>query len=132
MSATSGRSSVRSITEIFQEIVRSITQILKSEVRLASTELRRDLSERSKAAISVAVAGLLMLYAAGFILLGIVYALATIWPAWLAAVVPGLALGITGGVLFLVNRQRMKRRLKMEMTAQTVGDNVRWLKNQMK
>lgn len=128
----SGRSSERSISELFQEIVRSITEIIKSEFRLASTELKRDLSDRSKAATYLGIAGVLMLFTVALLLLGVVYALSTVWPAWLAAVVPGIVLGIAGGIFFIVGRQRMKQRLKMEMTAQTVEDNVRWLKNQMK
>lgn len=122
----------RTISQIFQEIVRSVTEIIKSEMRLASTELKRDLAGRAKAATYLGIAGALFFYALGFVLLGIVYALSTVWPAWLAAIVPGIVLGIAGAILFFVGRERMKQRLKMEMTAETVEDNVKWLKTQMK
>lgn len=132
MSATEERYPDRSISEILQEIVSSITKIIESEIRLASAELKRDFIERSKAAIYLIIAGALIFYAIGFALLGTVYALSMVWPAWLAAIVPAAALGIVGGILFVVGRGRMKQRLKLQVTAQTVEDNLRWLKNQMK
>lgn len=127
-----GRSSDRPISQILQEMVGSITEIVKSEMRLASTEIKNDLAERSKAAAYLGVSGVFSLYAVGLLLLGLVYALSTVWPAWLAAIVPGVVLAVAAGVCFSVGRERVKRRLKMQMTAQTVEDNVRWLKNQMK
>jgi hypothetical protein len=37
-----------------------------------------------------------LLYGGAFLLLGVVYALSTVWPAWLAAIVVGAAVGIIG------------------------------------
>jgi uncharacterized membrane protein YqjE len=130
--SNAGRSPDRSIRKILQEIVSSITDIIESEIRLASAEIKRDLTERSKAAISLIIAGVLILYAVGLVLLGIVYALSTVWPAWLAALVPAAVLAILAGIPFFMGRERAKRRPKLDMTAQTVEDNLRWLKNQMK
>ena len=126
------RSPDRSIRQILQEIVSSVTDIIESQIRLASAEIKRDLTERSKAALSLIIAGVLLFYAVGLVLLGIVHALSLVWPAWLAALVPAAVLALTAGILFFMGRERVKQPPKLEMTAQTVEDNLKWLKNQMK
>ena len=126
------RSPDRSIRQILQEIVSSVTDIIESQIRLASAEIKRDLTERSKAAVSLIIAGVLLFYVVGLVLLGVVAALSLVWPAWLAALVPAAVLALTAGILFFTGRDRVKQPPKLEMTAQTVEDNLKWLKNQMK
>lgn len=123
-------SSGRTIAQILQEIVSHMSEIIRSEIRLATTEIKQDLAERAKAATYVVIAGVLILYGGGFALLGVVYAMATIWPAWLSAIAVGAVTGIVGTVLFFIGRRKMKQRLKVDMTTKTVEENLRWLKNQ--
>jgi len=126
------RSPDRSIRQILQEIVSSVTDIIESQIRLASAEIKRDLNERSKAAVALIIAGVLLFYAVGLVLLGVVFALSLFWPAWLAALVPAAMIALIAGVLFFTGRERVRQPPKLEMTAQTVEDNLKWLKNQMK
>ena len=123
-------SSGRSIAQILQEIVSHISEIIRSEIRLATTEIKQDLGERAKAATYVIIAGVLILYGGGFALLGVVYAMATIWPAWLSAIAVGAVTGVVGAVLFFIGRGKMKQRLKVDVTTKTAEENLRWLKNQ--
>ena len=123
-------SSGRSIAQILQEIVSHISEIIRSEIRLATTEIKQDLAERAKAVTYVIIGGVLILYGGGFALLGVVYAMATIWPAWLSAVAVGAVTGIVGIVLFFIGRGKMKQRLEVNMTTKTSEDNLRWLKDQ--
>jgi uncharacterized membrane protein YqjE len=129
---TRGRSSDRPISQILQDVVRSVTEIVECQIRLAAAEIKKDLAQRSKAAASLLVAGVVMLYAVGLLLLGVVYALSTVWPAWLAAIVPAAVLALLGVVLFFSGRQRMKQRMKLQVTSESVEDNLRWLKNRTK
>ena len=90
-----------------------MSEIIRSEIRLATTEIKRDLAERAKAAIYVVIAGVLILFGGGFALLGVVYAMATIWPAWLSAIAVGAVTGIVGTALFFIGRGKMKQRPKV-------------------
>ena len=122
-SAGDRSSSDRSIAQILQEIVSHMSEIIRSEIRLATTEIKRDLAERAKAAIYVVIAGVLILFGGGFALLGVVYAMATIWPAWLSAIAVGAVTGIVGAVLFFIGRGKMKQRLKVDMTTKTAEED---------
>jgi uncharacterized membrane protein YqjE len=122
--------SSRSISQILQEIVGHVGEIVRSEIRLATTELRQDLTGRAKAATYLAIGSVLLFYGGGFVLLGLVYAMATAWPAWLSAMVVGAVVALLGTILFATGRGKMKQRLRLDMTSQTAEDNLRWLKNQ--
>jgi uncharacterized membrane protein YqjE len=134
-SAGSGESrldSGRSITQILQEIVTRVGEIIRSEFKLATIEVKQDLSERTKAATLLGAAGVLVVLALGLLLLSAVYGLSTVVAPWLAALIVGVAVGVIGGILLYVGQARMKQSPKLEMTTQTAEDNIRWLKNQSK
>ena len=79
----------RPLGEVFKEIVGHISEIVRSEMRLVTVEVRQEVVELKAAAISIAVGNVLLIYGGLFLLFGVVYALTTIWPAWLAALVVG-------------------------------------------
>jgi uncharacterized membrane protein YqjE len=122
----------RSITQILQEIVTRVGEIIRSEFKLATIEVKQDLSERTKAATLLGAAGVLVVLALGLLLLSAVYGLSTVVAPWLAALIVGVAVGVIGGILLYVGQARMKQSPKLEMTTQTAEDNIRWLKNQSK
>ena len=99
----------RPIREIFQEIVNHIAEIVRSEIHLATLEWRDDIAELKTAAISIVIGNVLILFAVGFLLLGLVYALSTVLAPWLAAVVVGAGIGILGTVILKVGLGKLKR-----------------------
>jgi len=121
----------RSITRILQEIVNRTTEIFRSEIRLATTEVRKDVLTWAKAAVYLIIAGALTLYALGFLLLGVVYALQIALPAWSAAVVVGAVVGIIAAGLFFIGRKKIRRAsLRPDKTIQTLEENATWIKKQ--
>jgi uncharacterized membrane protein YqjE len=127
------RSDGRSIKQILQDIVNHVNDIIRSEVRLAKTEVRQDVTRFAKAGTWIGVAGLLALYALGFILLSAVYALQGVMPSWLAALLVGLAVGIVAATLYLMGRKKLAQAsLRPDKTIQTLEDNVTWFKRQTK
>jgi len=131
MKDTADGSDGRSIKQILHDIVNHVSDIIRSEVRLAKTEVRQDLSHYKNAGIFLGVAALLGFYAVGLLLLGAVYALATVVAAWLAAIIVGVSAGIIAGVLFMTGRNRMMQtRSRPHKTVQTLEDNVTWFKRQ--
>jgi len=127
------RSDGRSIKQILQDIVNHVGDIIHSEVRLAKTEVRQDVTHFAKAGTSIGVAGVLALYAVGFILLSAVYALQGVMPSWLAALLVGVAVGIVAAILYLTGRKKLAQAsLRPDKTIQTLEDNVTWFKSQTK
>jgi uncharacterized membrane protein YqjE len=103
----------RPIGEVLRDMVGHIAEIIRSEMRLVTLELRQEVVELKSAAIAIAIGNILLLYAGMLLLLGLVYALSTIWPSWVAAVVVGGGIGIIGAVVLRAGIQKIKHpRLK--------------------
>jgi len=119
----------RSIKQILQDIVNHVSDIIRSEVQLARTEVRQDLMHYGKASTLIGIAGVLLFYAVGFVLLSAVYALQAVMAPWLAAVLVGVAVGIVAAVLYLTGRKKLKQAsLRPDKTIKTLEDNVTWFK----
>jgi cytochrome c biogenesis protein CcdA len=123
------RFSGRSLTQIFQDVVNHVSEIIRSEIRLAKTEAQEDIRKVKNIAIYFAAGATFALYALGFILLGVVYALgAVISPTWAALIVGG-GMGIIAACLVFAGRAKLKHaRFKPEKTIQSLEDNVTWMK----
>lgn len=98
----------RPIVAIFREMISHVSEIVRAEILLASLEIREEIAERKRAAISIAVANILIFYGGAFLLLGLVYALSTVWPAWLSAVSVGAVLAIVGSVTLASGIKKLK------------------------
>jgi uncharacterized membrane protein YqjE len=123
----------RPITAILHDIVSDVQEIIRSEIRLAKVELGEQASKAGKAAGMLAAGAVLGLYALGFLLLAGVYALATVWPSWVAALVICLLCGGIASALVVTGRKRIKQvQAKPDRTIATVKENLEWAKNQNK
>jgi len=79
--------SARTFSAILQDIAGHLAEIVRSEIRLARVEMRQDFAQVARASAFLAAGAIFALYALGFVLLGVVYALATSIAPWLAAVI---------------------------------------------
>ena len=123
----------RSFKQILQDIVNHISDIIRSEVRLAQTEVRQDVTHYVKAGSFVGIAAALAFYAVGFLLLSAVYALQNVMSAWLAALLVAVGVGIAAAILYLIGRKRLTQAsLRPEKTIQSLEENVQWFKRQTK
>jgi uncharacterized membrane protein YqjE len=120
-----------SFAELVQNIVADVQGLIRSEIRLAKTELKEEASTAGRAS-SLLVGGLVFaFYAVGFLLLTVVYALATAMPNWLAALIVGVVVAIVAGIMAMLGYQRIKHvNLKPEQTIDTVKEDVEWVKQQ--
>src|SRR5438477_13210654 len=82
----------RSMAVILKDIIGNIQEIVRGEVRLAKQEVKTEAAKAWNSARMLMVGSILALFAAGYVLLGIVYALALAIPAWAAAGGVGIAL----------------------------------------
>jgi putative copper export protein len=121
----------RPFSQILQDIVANLQEIIRLEVRLAKAELRED-ARRGVSAFSIAVVGAVLgMYAVGLLLLALVYGLSNVVPAWLAALLVGVVVGVVAAVFLGVGARRVRRLdLKPERTIQSVKENVKWAKDQ--
>jgi uncharacterized membrane protein len=123
----------RSLSDVFQDIVRNVRDIIRAEIALAKTEVRE---EASKALASVAwtLGGALSgLLAVIFILWTAAYALGLVWPMWVATLAVAGALALTAIALLSIGIRRLRElNPTPERTVQTIKENVAWVRQSSK
>ena len=123
----------RSLADILRDVVRNLQEIVRSEVRLARTEIA-DEAARAKLFMALLAAGAVTaLFAALFLLLTIVFALALLIPLWAAMLIPATALAVVASVLLAAGVKRFKQRRPMlEHTVESLKENVTWAQQHSK
>ena len=122
-------SAVRPVPQILQEILEHLTEIIRSEFRLARAEVGQDLERVRKASTLLAAGAVFGLYALGFILLSLVYGLASTLPLWLAALIVGVGVSVLAAVFLQIGRKKIKQAsLKLDETIGSLEENVTWIK----
>lgn len=120
-----------SFAELIQNIVTDIQGLVRSEIRLAKAEISEDVATTGRASSLLVGGAMLAFYAVGFLLLTLVYALATAMPNWLAALIVAVVVAIVAGILAMLGYQRIKQvNLKPEQTIDTVMEDIEWVKQQ--
>ena len=131
--ALSSKSDPRPLSQIIQEILAHLTELVRSEIRLARAELRGDLAQVARAGVFIAAGAVFALYALGFVLLGVVYALGSHVSPWVAALIVGLAVGLIAAIFLTIGRTKMKQAdLKPDKTVRSLQENVTWMKKQVR
>lgn len=125
--------SQRSVPEVLQDIVANLQEIIRSEFRLATTEIKEEGARTFKTVATFGAGIVFAIYALGFLLLTIVYALNTVVAPWLAALLVTVLVGLPGIVFINLGRERLKQvNLMPDKTIASVKENVQWAKNQIK
>jgi uncharacterized membrane protein YqjE len=122
----------RSMTEVLQDIVGNVQEIIRSEVRLAKAETREEVSKAAKSSVLLGAGLVLAVYAVGFLLLTIVYALETTLTPWLSALIVAVGVMLVAMMAVAMGRKRMKEVHIPEKTVGTVKENVQWAKQQIR
>jgi uncharacterized membrane protein YqjE len=126
-------SGVRSFSRIFEEIRDHLTEILRCEVRLARSELLEKGVQVAKAGVFVGIGAVFVMYAFGFIMLGVVSVIATKMAFWLSAVIVGSGLAVIAAIFYQLGRARLQQAmLEPSPTIQSVQENIMWMKERTK
>jgi hypothetical protein len=121
----------RPISAVLKDIVAHVQHLIRAEMRLARAEVREEVSKAKRGAILLAAGSVGAIFALGFVLLAVVYALAGVMPAWGAALVVGIAMALIGGVLVSAGTKQFKQvTIPPPRTVATVQENVQWAKSQ--
>lgn len=119
--------------EIFREIGNNIGEIVRSEFQLAKTELSDRLLRVGRPATTIGFGAVLGIYALGFLLLTIMFALRIVMPEWLAALIVFCIAGVLGAIMIAAGLQAVRRvNVVPERTVATVRENVQWAKQQLR
>ena len=124
---------VRSVSEVFQDILRNVQDILRSEVRLAKAEIRQEATQAATAALWMTIGVVGLLSAWMFLLWTAVYALAAVLPIWAATLVVAVTTAAAGGLVITAGLRRFTRIKPMpERTIESLQENLEWIKQPTK
>jgi hypothetical protein len=106
---TNGNSSQgASMTALIGRLLDDATALLRNEVQLAKAEALNTVNELKSRAVSMAAGTVLVLVGALVLVAAAVLGLATVVAAWLAALIVGVVLAITGAALLSAARRRLE------------------------
>jgi uncharacterized membrane protein YqjE len=120
----------RPLGDLVERLSADVRELVRAELALAKAELvggARRLAVAAALAVTGAVLGLLAL---GTLTATAAIALANVWPAWLAALVVGLALGAVAGIMLLIGIVVGRRAVppKPAETMESIKEDVEWVK----
>jgi len=117
----------RSIAEVLQDVVGNLQEIIRSEFRLAKAELKEEASRASKPVVTFGIGLVLGFYGIGFLLLSLIYWLATLMAVWLAALFAGAGLTIVAIALMSSSGMKLKRvNPTPDKPIRSLEENVSW------
>ena len=123
----------RTFSELLGQLSQDLTLLMRQELQLAKTEISEKISRATSDAVSLAAGGLVAFAGALALVAGIILVLnqVTGLPAWLAAVLVSLALGIIGFVMVRGAFRNLKRiEPTPQRTVKTIEDGIQWAKEQ--
>jgi xanthine/uracil permease len=124
----------RGIGDLLGDLGRQVSTLVRKEIDLARVEVTSSVGRMSRGA-AIAGAGGALLYA-GLLVLLLAVVLGLIqagMDAWLAALVVAVVVMVIGGVITSMGvKQMQSTELAPKQTAETVRENVEFVKEQMK
>jgi len=123
----------RTTGQLVQDVLRDVQGIFRSEVKLAKMEAKEEATKAFRGIALLAGGALIGLLAMGFFLWALIYLLTTWLSPAASTLIVALMLGITAGLLVAAGRKQMEKvHAVPEKTAESVKENVEWLKQQNK
>jgi Putative Actinobacterial Holin-X, holin superfamily III len=123
----------KSFGDALRDAVNNIGEIVRSEFELAKLEMR-DTASKAVAPLRNTIAGAIFgLYAVGFLLLTIMFALRIVMPEWLAALIVFAIAAAIGGASIAAGIRGFKHiNRPLERTAANVREQVQWARQQVR
>jgi uncharacterized membrane protein YqjE len=97
----------RSVSDLVQQLSQQTATLVRQEMRLAQTELQEKGKRAGMGAGMFGGAGLVALYGVGALLAAAILAIGTAVDPWIAAVIMGVALLATAGLLALLGKRQV-------------------------
>jgi nitrate/nitrite transporter NarK len=123
----------RSIGELFSDLANETGTLIRQEIALAKVELTQKASKMGRNAGYVVAGGVVGHAALLCLLATIILALATVMPAWAAALLVTVIVAIVAAMLVSKGRAALKKtELAPRQTVETLKEDVRWAKQQVR
>jgi uncharacterized membrane protein YqjE len=122
--------SERSLGDLVQQLSQQTATLVRQEMRLAQVELQQKGKRAGIGAGMFGGAGLLTAYGVGALVAAAVLLIGTALEPWLAALIVGVALLATAGLLGLLGRKQVEEATppKPEQAMESVQDDVKVVK----
>ncbi|GAB3223573.1 hypothetical protein GCM10027447_11430 [Glycomyces halotolerans] len=123
----------RSVGNLVGDLTSQVAHLARVEARLAAREVGEKAKRGAVGGGIAAFAGVLAFYGGAGLAAAAAFALALVWPAWLAALAVGVALLILAGIAALIARARLRRAVPPvpEETMDSARDDVRAMQGRM-
>jgi len=122
----------RSLGDLFSELATETSTLVRQEVALAQTELTQKATSVGKNVGFLVVGGAVGYAALLAILAAAIIGLTYFVPAWAAALIVGVAVGVVAFLLISSALKALKETsLTPNQTVETLKEDAEWLKNQV-
>lgn len=111
--------------------VDGVRTLVRQQIELARIEATEAASIRGMGAGMIVAAGVLVLFAVGFMAAAAAGGLALVLPTWAANLIVAGAFVLASGVLVLVGRRAVRKAPTAERTRETLKEDARWAKRQI-
>ena len=123
----------RSVSDVFQDILRNLQEMVRSEIRLATVEIRGEVKRAVSSGVWIVAGGVAATSAWIFVLWTLAYALATRMSMWAATLIVALVMAAAAAALIMSGIRRVKRIHPIpERTVESVKENLEWMKQPTK
>ena len=123
----------RSVSDVFQDILRNLQEMVRSEIRLAKVEIRGEVKQAVSSSVWIAAGGVAATSAWIFMLWTLAYALAARMSMWAATLIVALVMAAAAAGLIMSGIRRAKRIHPIpERTVESVKENLEWMKQPTK
>jgi uncharacterized membrane protein YqjE len=116
--------------ELVKQLSEQVSRLIRDELKLAEYEMTRKAKRMGRGAGMFGGSGLVALYGIGCLLAAAIIGLASVLPAWAAAVIVGGALLVIAGVAALLGKSQVSKAVPPmpEQTVQSVKADVEEIK----
>jgi hypothetical protein len=123
----------RSVSDVFEDILRNLQEMVRSEIRLAKVEIGGELKRAVSSGVWIAAGGIAAISAWIFVLWTVTYALATRMSMWAATLIVA---GVMAAIALALIRGGLRRLTRLhpmpERTVESVKENLEWIKQPIK
>ncbi len=116
----------RPISAVLGDIAGNLQALVRSEFRLAKTEVTQEIGKAASAGILLALGAGALAFSGLFALVAVVHALSTVMPAWAAALIVAVSVGLLAALLVTLGFRKLKAIRTPPRTAETMKENLEW------
>ena len=126
--------SERSVGELVQQVSQQTATLVRQEMRLAQVELQEKGKRAGTGAGMFGGAGLVALYGVGAVVAAVIMLVATAIEPWVSALIVGVVLLATAGILALLGRRQVEQATppKPERAMESMQDDVEHVRERVR